>query len=87
MGNNEEINIKNRYCYIFNDMINIKNFYSNLLKIDKKSCKNISIYHIGYFTSQKTDDYENIQSVNPLYLIIGKVDKFIEKQNGKQGSI
>ena len=87
MGNNKEINIKNRYCYIFNDMINIKNFYSNLLKVDKKSCKNISIYYIGYFIIQKTDDYENIQSVNPLYLIIGKVDKFIEKQNGKQGSI
>ena len=87
MGNNEEINIKNRYCYIFNDMINIKNFYSNLLKIDKKSCKNISIYYIGYFTSQKTDDYENIQSVNSLYLIIGKIDKFIEEKNGKQGSI
>ena len=87
MGNNKEINIKNRYCYFFNDMINIKNFYSNLLKIDKKSCKNISIYYIRYFIIQKTDDYENIQSVNPLYLIIGKVDKFIEKQNGKQGSI
>ena len=60
MGNNKEINIKNSYCYFFNDMINIKKFYSNLLKIDKKSCKNISIYYIGYFTNQKTDDYENI---------------------------
>ena len=40
----KEINIKNRtYCF-FNDMINIKNFDSNLIKIDKKSYKNIDIY-------------------------------------------
>ena len=41
MGNNKEINIKNRYCYFFNGIINIKNFYSNLLKIDKKSGKKL----------------------------------------------
>ena len=31
-------------------MINIKNFDSNLLKIDKKSYKNIGVYYIGYIT-------------------------------------
>ena len=36
MGSIKEINIKNRTHYFFNDMINIKNFDSNLLKIDKK---------------------------------------------------
>ena len=36
MGNIKEINIKNRAYYFFDDMINIKNFDSNLLKIDKK---------------------------------------------------
>ena len=30
------------------DMVNIKDFDSNLLKIDKKSFKNIAIYYIGY---------------------------------------
>ena len=35
MGSIKEINIKNR-TYFFDDMINIKNFDSNLLKIDKK---------------------------------------------------
>ena len=44
MGNIKEIKIKNRTYYFFNDMINIKDFDSNLLKIDKKSCKNIDIY-------------------------------------------
>ena len=47
MGNIKEINIKNRTYYFLNDMINIENFDSNLLKIDKKSNKN-SIYYIGY---------------------------------------
>ena len=55
-------------------MINIEDFDSCLLKIDKKSYKNIDIYYIGYITIKKIDDYENIYSVNPLYLIIDKVD-------------
>ena len=49
-------------------MINIKNVEPNLLKIDRKSYKNIGIYNIGYITIKKIDDYENIYSVNPLYL-------------------
>ena len=32
---------------------------------------------------KKIDDYENINSVNPLYLIIGKTDRYIEENNGK----
>ena len=34
-------------------------------------------------TSQlkKIDNYENISSVNPLYLIIGEIDGFIEEKN------
>ena len=59
-------------------MIHIEDFLSNLLKIDKKSYKNIGIYNIGYITIKKIDDYKNIHSVNPFYLIIGKIDGFIE---------
>ena len=51
-------------------MINIEKFDSNLLKVDKKSYKDIGIYNIGYITIKKIDDYENIYSVNPLYLTI-----------------
>ena len=36
MGNIKQINIKNRTYYFFNDMINITDFESSLLKIDKK---------------------------------------------------
>ena len=34
-------------------MINLKNFESNLLKIDKKSYKNIGIYNIRYIPIKK----------------------------------
>ena len=48
-------------------MINLKKFEPNLLRIDKKLYKNIGIYNIGYITILKTDYYESIYSVNPLY--------------------
>ena len=49
-----------------------------MLKIDKKSHKDIDIYYIGYIAIRKNGDCENIYSVNPLYLIIGEVDGHIE---------
>ena len=52
-----------------------------MLKIDKKSYKIIGIYNIGYITIKKVDDYENINSVNPLYLMIGKVIGHIKENN------
>ena len=73
----KKIEIKNRNYYFYNDIINIEELDSNLLKIDKKSYKNIGIYYIGYITIKKIDDCENIYSVNPLYLIIDKVDGHI----------
>ena len=53
MGNIKEINIKNRTYYFFDDMINIEDTYSNLLKLDKKSFKNIDIYYTGYIKIKK----------------------------------
>ena len=63
-----QINIKNRTYYFYNDIIDLKYFDARLLKIDKKSYKNISIYNIGYITVKKIDDCESIYSVNSLYL-------------------
>ena len=84
MGNIKQINIKNRTYYFFNDMINIKDFDPSLIKIDKKSCKNIGIYHVGYITIKSFSDCENINSENPLYLMIGEVDVYIEENNGNK---
>ena len=61
-------------------MINIKKFDSDLLKIHKKSYKDIGIYNIGYITITKNDDYENIYSVNPLYLTIDHASGYIEEK-------
>ena len=52
MGNIKEINTSNRTYYFFDEMINIKEFDSNLLKIDKKSYKNIGIYYIAISQSK-----------------------------------
>ena len=41
-------------------------------------CKDINIYYTEYITTKKSDDYENTNSVNSLYVIIGKVDGHIE---------
>ena len=41
MGEVKQINIINRTYYFYNDIINLKDFDPNLLKIDKKSYKNI----------------------------------------------
>ena len=76
----KQIDIKNRTYYFYNYMINIKRFDSNLLKIDKKSYKGIGIYNIGYITIKKIDDYENIYSVNLLYLTIAHASEYIEEK-------
>ena len=75
MGVVKQIDIKNRTYYFYNNIIDLKNFDARLLKIDKKSYKNIGIYNIGYITIKKIDDYENIYSVNPLYLIVNHANR------------
>ena len=80
MGIVQKIDIKIRTYYFYNDMIDIKKCDSNLLKIDEKSYKDIGIYNIGYITIKKIDDYENIYSVNPLYLTIAHASGYIEEK-------
>ena len=80
----KEINIKNRSYYFCDDMINIKNFHSNLLTINKKSHKEIDIYNIGYIMIKKFSDCENIHSVNPLFLIIDSATGHFKGKNGEK---
>ena len=44
----KDIDMKNHIYYAFNDIINIKFFDPNNIKIDEKSNKFISVYFIGY---------------------------------------
>ena len=79
MGTVKQINIKNRTYYFYNDIIDLENFDSSLLKLDKKSYKDIGIYNIGYITIKKIGDCKNIYSVNPLYLGITHANGYIER--------
>ena len=80
MGLIKQIDIKNRtYCF-YNDIIDLKDFDVGLLKIDKKSYKDIAIYNIGYITKKKVDDCKNINSVNPLYLHVTHASGYIEEK-------
>ena len=66
-------NIKNKTYYFYNDQTDLKDFDAKLLKVDKKDYNEIDIYYIGYVTIKKIGDYNNINSVNPLYLIINEM--------------
>ena len=84
MKTTEEINIKNRTYYFYNDIINIETFDSNMLKLDKKAYKNLDIYNIGYVTKKKIGDGYDVNSVNPLYLRINNVNRYIEKKDSNK---
>ena len=84
MGEVKEINIKNQTYYFFDDIIDIRNFHSNLLKIEKKSHKGIDIYYIGYVTIKNFSDCENIHSMNPLYLIIHPATGHFKAKKGEK---
>ena len=85
MGKIRQINIKNR-TYFYNDQIDLKDFDAKLLEIDKNDYNEIDIYYIGYVTAKKIGDYNNINSVNPLYLIVNvnkMIGHFEEKNENK----
>ena len=55
-----------------------------MLKIDKKDYENIDIYYFGYVTVTKVDNCHNINSVNPLYLMINEMIGHFEGKNGNK---
>ena len=82
MDKTKQINIKNWNFY--NDIIDLENFDAELLKIDKKSYKDINIYNIGYVTKKKIGNCMNINSVNPLYLGITRGNGYIEEKDSNK---
>ena len=77
----EQINKENRTYYFYNNQINWKDFHAKLLKINKKDYKGIDIYYIGYVTVKKIANCHNINSVNPLYLMIDEMIGHFEEKN------
>ena len=80
MGKVKQINIKNRTYYFYNDQINLKVFDARLLKVDKKDYNKIHTYYIGYMAVKKFANCNNINSVNPLYLMINEMIGHFEKK-------
>ena len=96
MGEIKQINTKNRTYYFYNDRIDLKGFDAKLLKSDKKRfwwkavkswqkrLQDIGVYCIGFVTVKKINNCNNINSVNPLYLMIDEmIDHFEEKKENK----
>ena len=84
MSNNlKDVNMKNHTYYFFDDIINIKDFDPNNIKIDEKSYKNILIYYIAYVMI-KNLKYIKVNSVNSLYLILNKMNGYFEEINGNE---
>ena len=81
MAITKQINIKNRTYYFYNDLIKLFYFDPNMLKLDKKTFKCIDNHCIGYVTKKEEC---KINSVNPLYLLIYKIDAFIEERRGNK---
>ena len=79
----KKTNIKSEYHY-FEDIVNIEDFHSNLLKIDKKPHKDVDMYYIGYTTIKKFGDCENIHKMNPLYLIIHSARGYFKEKYGEK---
>ena len=79
----KDIDIKNHTYYFLDDIINIKTFDPNNIKIDENSYENILIYYIGYVTIKKSK-YVKINSVNSLYLIFSNVNRYFKEINGNK---
>ena len=74
-----QLNIKGKTHYFYNDLINIKNFNINKLKLDKKDVLGNDVYFIGYITKKPQ---WHVFSVNPLYLMINRVKGHFEEVDG-----
>ena len=87
MGEAKQINIKNRSDYLYRNLIDLKDFDAEFLKIDKKSYKNIDIYYNGYSPFIKIGDYWSNFTINHAsrYIECSYVERnFIEEKNGNK---
>ena len=80
--NIKSLKIKNESMFYPNDMIQLNNFNSQLLKINKRENReNNNIYYISYKINKLEHD---INSINNLYLVVDHLCGKIEKINGSK---
>ena len=68
-----EIDIRNRTCYYFDDIIEIQDFDLDNILIDEKSYENILFYNISY---------KRLIDTKPLRIRFDKIDWFIRVYDG-----
>ena len=69
----KEIDIKNRTCCYFDDIIKIEDFDVDYILIDKKSYQNILVYNISY---------KGLIDYKPLRIRFDKIDGLIRVYDG-----
>ena len=74
-----QINITSKTYYFYKDLINIKNFNNNKLKLDKKGVLGNDVCYIGCITKKPQ---WNVNIVNPLYLMINRIKGHFEEVDG-----
>ena len=78
----KSVKIKNESIFYSNDMIQLKNFDSRLLKTNKRENReNNNIYYISYKIKKPE---HNINSINNLYFVINYLCGTIEKIDGSK---
>ena len=76
----KSLKIKNESMFYANDMIQLNNFDSQLLKINKRENReNNNIYYISYKINKPEHD---INTINNLYFVVNCLYCTIEKING-----
>ena len=71
-----QLNIEGKTYHFYNDLIDIKNFNINNIKLDKKGVLGNDVYYIGYITRKPR---WNVNSVNPLYLMTNRIKGHFEE--------
>ena len=78
----KSLKIKNESMFYPNDMIQLNNFDSQLLKINKRENReNNNIYYISYKINKPEHDNN---SINNLYFVVDYLCGTIEKINGSK---
>ena len=77
----KSLKIKNESMFYPNDMIQLNNCDSQLLKINKSENRENNIYYIFYKINKPEHD---INSINNFYLVVDHFCGMIEKINGSK---
>ena len=79
--NVKSLEIKNTSYYFYDDIVHADEFDKNLIKVNKRESRiGADIYYIGYIVNKPQ---YNINSVNPLHLILKDVKCTVEDLNDR----